>query len=135
MFIRWQTTERQHWQWKRKRYITEKRYNAVLVKSARVKGKPHPISQHVTNLGSITDGERHETGPFPRKRLVFWHRVLRRLAGLELTDAQRERIVEAITIKAPFPKAAEMRAWDTHRVKIGFPPIEWPHVKISKRKR
>ena len=101
MFIRWQQIKRgkdEHW-------------GAVLVSSARVKGKPK--QRHIGNLGWIQKTEV----PVGAGRARFWGDVLTALEKLEVPAAERRKLEAAVALKVP-PTAAQRRDYAELRRRV-----------------
>jgi hypothetical protein len=95
MFVRWQQIKRggnEHW-------------GAVLVSSARVKGKPKQT--HIGNLGWILKTDV----PVGAGRTRFWAHVLAQLEALGVPAAERFKIEAAVALRVPRPTATQLRAY------------------------
>ncbi len=80
---------------------------AVLIRSERIDGKPHP--RHVAYLGSIAESQLSDLGP----RSGFWDGAAAALDRLEgqVTRAERRKIEEALVARVgPRPTAREKKA-------------------------
>jgi len=102
MFVRWKargTTRPPRWDGR-----ALGNHAAYLVESARTGS--HPRQRTVTYLGSISAHDR----TIPWGREGFWRKLEPRLAALELPDAERARIVAALSATVPRPTPDELAA-------------------------
>jgi hypothetical protein len=103
MFVRWKVRQKPP-----RLYSLDRRarqsLTAVLVRSARVDGKPR--QQVVAYLGHFNLDMIDQ----PAWRKGFWERADRRLADLALDYATREKIEAALQARIPCPTDEEVRA-------------------------
>jgi hypothetical protein len=108
MFIRWQSrtrTERNNWAI---RYVGDTTWNAILVESVRIDGKPR--QRHVAYLGSISTPTQTKSRA---QRVYTWEHMLERLDGLgnRIPAKDRKKIEAAIAAKlGPRPTKRERAA-------------------------
>jgi hypothetical protein len=134
MYLRWKVRRRPYWYGQEYSVLGDRDeavlYTAVLVTNTRVNG--HPRQHYVATLGSLDAGwlqrpptcrdERNYARQAAHKRLEFWKPLRLRLAGLvdagTITEDQRERFEQQITLRVPLPTEEvlatadkDMREW------------------------
>jgi hypothetical protein len=103
MFIRWQSRKREiyysHWGRKADPY-GDVHWNAVLVESVRVNGKPR--QKHIANLCGFTE---HQI-KIPAQQLYTWEHAIKALDGLgkRITPEQRRQVEAALAERIGRPK-------------------------------
>jgi len=94
MYIRWNRTKRS----KKHNQNKGDLISAVLVESTRIGGKPR--QRVISYLGSSCENLSYIT-----IRWYFWQQVEKKLAGLELPEDDRNRIIQSIEKR--FPKTTD----------------------------
>jgi hypothetical protein len=113
MFVRWQSrvrAERNDWAIREVGDIT---WNAILVESVRVTGKPR--QNHVAYLGSFSTRQAKSSA----QRVYTWEHMLERLDRMNITPKDRKKIKAAIASKlGPRPTKRERTAVQRNAARI-----------------
>ena len=111
MFVRWQSRKRNkpafgHWYDADGNRLRDTHWQAILVKSRRVDGKPR--QQHIACIASFTESAVESD----MQRCYIWETVDMKLHGLNnrITQADREQIEAVIAAKVPRPTPEEHKA-------------------------
>ncbi len=92
------------WKYRQLRHSPDRTLRAILVRSVRLEGQPHPCQQIVCYLASIRERYRYA----PAHRHMFWLQVEQRLMRLPLDAPTRQRLERQLTAVIPRPTATEL---------------------------
>jgi hypothetical protein len=114
MFIRWQSRKREiyysHWARKADPF-GDVHWNAVLVESVRVKGKPR--QKHIANLCGFTEHQiKH-----PAQQLYTWEHAMKALdrLGKRITPKDRHQVEAALAERLGRPKPTKREIAAQHK--------------------